>query len=488
MIRLLMLILLSVASLHALAQGGERRVALVIGNNAYTKVPQLEKAVGDGKTIAAELKRAGYDVKLLTDAKRREMNDAINSFKDKIADGGVGVFYFAGHGVQVEGTNFLLPVDVDAGRVEDLDSEAISVPNMLDKIGKSKARFSLLVLDACRDNPFPKKAGRSIGGTRGLSLQQDTPKGLMVLYSAGANQQALDSLSPDDRNPNGLFTRELVKHMRDTNLRVDEMLRRVRISVAQKAEAVSHEQNPALYEQTTGDFYLYPASMRTGFAQSSGKLDPAETELVFWNSVKDSRDKADIQAYLEKYPKGQFADIARRRLKRIDEENQAPLAAAEPRASKPETGGNSQKSNKLFHEALHRGDIGMVNDYLNAGYNHHSRNEDDGTAIGSYIFLGAMDDKKAAIGTIKLFINKGFDPKAREIDFRGFSGMNFVETSIRACNATALEIAVDLGLSVEQERKALAAGKLFLTPATGPHKSRCTAAQKKIEQLLKKSA
>lgn len=331
-----MLVLVAVwaSTSPALAAEGraERRVALVIGNDDYSKVPKLEKAVSDGKTFAAEMKRAGFEVTLLSNANRRTMNDAINAFKDKIANGGVGVFYFAGHGVQVEGTNFLLPVDIEANRSEDLDSDAINVPNMMDKIAKSKARFSLLVLDACRDNPFPKKAGRSIGGARGMSLQQDTPKGLMVLYSAGASQQALDSLSPDDRDPNGLFTRELVKHMRDPNLRVDEMLRRVRMSVAQKAEAVRHEQNPALYEQATGDFYLYPAALRSQSGASSAKFDPAEADVVFWNSVKDSSDKGDLQAYLDKFPKGQFVSLAKRRLERLSEGVAAPLSTGGTRS------------------------------------------------------------------------------------------------------------------------------------------------------------
>ncbi len=298
------------------AVSGERRVALVIGNDAYKNVPPLEKAANDGKAMASELKRAGFEVMAYSNIGRRAMNDAINEFKDRIANGGVGVLFFAGHGVQVEGTNFLLPIDIEAARAEDLDSEAINVPNTMEKIAKSKARFALLILDACRDNPFPKKAGRSLGGTRGMAMA-DAPKGLMVLYSAGANQQALDKLAQDDRDPNGLFTREFVRNMRDPNVRVDELLRKVRQSVAQKAEAVSHEQNPALYEQTTGDFYLYPASMRTQSAASTARHDPGEADIVFWNSVKDSSDPTDIKAYIDQFPKGQFVSLANKRLERI---------------------------------------------------------------------------------------------------------------------------------------------------------------------------
>lgn len=297
----------------------ERRVALVIGNDQYKHVTPLNKAVNDGVAMSAELKRAGFSVIFIKDGNRREMNDAINSFRDKTANGGIGVFFFAGHGVQVDGTNYLLPVDVDANRVEDLDTEAINVPYMMEKIGKSKARFTLMVLDACRNNPFPKKAGRSIGSSRGMAMQ-DAPKGLMVLYSAGANQEALDSLSPEDKDPNGLFTREFIKQMRNTDLRVDEMLRKVRQSVAQKAEAIRHEQNPALYEQTTGDFFLYPASMRNNSGGNAAvRFDPKEADVVFWNSVKDSNEQADLQAYLNKFPKGDFAALAKRRLERLSE-------------------------------------------------------------------------------------------------------------------------------------------------------------------------
>jgi uncharacterized caspase-like protein/uncharacterized protein YcfL len=318
--RFFALILVSCAALLPLMAGAaERKVALVIGNNDYQNVPKLEKAVNDSVAVSRELSKIGFEVIHLTNANQRRMNQGVNEFTQKIAGGGVGILYFAGHGVQINNQNFLLPVDMDAPKdPNDIDDQAISLIRVQDKIADAKAKFSLLVIDACRDNPLPKKAGRSIGASKGLA-QPASPNGQIVLFSAGANQQALDKLSDNDKHPNGLFTREFLPMISTPGVSAVEAMKRVRSSVASKARSVGHEQNPALYDQTDGDFFFVagPATQLAAAApiqNTAPAVSQSVVEVEFWSSIKNSNDPEDFKEYLSRYPNGQFASIANRRL------------------------------------------------------------------------------------------------------------------------------------------------------------------------------
>lgn len=234
------------------------RHALVIGNNGYQNVGQLEKADNDARAMGKALERIGYETTVLLDANRRAMNAAINRFVDDIAGGGEGVLFFAGHGVQINNQNYLLPVDIDNPRNEaDVGDQAVSLQGIQDKIAQAHARFTLLVIDACRNNPLPKKAGRNLGGTRGMALASSA-EGQMVIFSAGANQLALDKLTPDDPDPNGVFTRELLPWLGKPGVSVRQAVQEVRRAVYVKAKSVNHDQFPAVYDQVLGDFYFVP--------------------------------------------------------------------------------------------------------------------------------------------------------------------------------------------------------------------------------------
>jgi len=349
---------------HAALATAEKRVALVIGNDAYQGVPKLEKAANDATAVGKELAKVGFEVMSYTNLDRRSMNRAINKFIEKISGGGVGVLFFAGHGVQLDGRNFLLPVDIRVDKPNDLDDEAIDMLKVTERLADAKAKLSLLIIDACRDNPFPKKSGRSIGGTRGLSMPQ-TPSGTMVVYSAGVNQQALDKLSDGDKSPNGLFTREFLPAITMPGVRIDDAVKKVRSTVIQKAKGVGHDQNPAIYDQTDGDFYFIPVQAKSG-AQSGGapaqqvvqQVDPMAVELSFWDSVKGSGDPGDFKAYLDKYPSGQYAALARNKLAALDkgaakgrsadnEPSRPPLAVASAAPSSSSGGGIASKIEEM---------------------------------------------------------------------------------------------------------------------------------------------
>jgi len=254
----------------------QNRVALVVGNDSYQNVPSLKNARMDARAIARELERAGFTVNLRVDLNEKGMKEAIRTFKGQVAGGDVAVFYFSGHGVQLGGANYLLPVDIRSDSEDQVKDEAVPLQRVLDDLQEQKARFSLAIIDACRNNPFQHR-GRALGG-RGLAVTS-AATGQMVLFSAGAGQQALDSLGPRDKSPNGLFTRVLLKEMDKPGIPVDKVLRNVRDEVVKLSQAAGQEQVPALYDQALGEFYFFPASGRSASEAPAPAPAPAASTL-----------------------------------------------------------------------------------------------------------------------------------------------------------------------------------------------------------------
>jgi uncharacterized caspase-like protein len=229
------------------------RKALVIGNDAYQAVPKLLNAGEDARTIANSLAALGYAVTLKTDLTEKEMKATLRTFSGQVLGGDEVLFYFAGHGVQLVMTNYLLPTDIVGDSEAQVRDEAIPLQRVLDDMADRKAKFTLAMVDACRDNPF-KSTGRSIGG-RGLA-PTNAATGQMVIFSAGTGQQALDSLGRDDKVKNGVFTRVFIQEMQKPGLSIDRVMKNVRNQVAELARSVGHEQVPAIYDQVLGDFFF----------------------------------------------------------------------------------------------------------------------------------------------------------------------------------------------------------------------------------------
>lgn len=309
---------------------GQRRVALVIGNQEYRHVARLQNARADAQAFAATLRERGFEVFEGLDLSRIEMNRLFTRFEAALAAGTIAVFYYAGHGVQVGGANLLLPVDIQAQTEREAMDDAIALPALMERMASVNGRrgggFNLLIVDACRDNPF-QATGRAIGSTRGLATAGSS--GVMVLYAAGTNQQALDRLGPADRDPNGLFTRTLLREIRRPGLPVRELVGRVRTEVAEAARTVGHEQIPAIYDEAVGDFVFTPASLTAPTAPPVPPPAPpggADRDALFWQSIMNSREPADFEAYLRVFPDGTFAPLARNRLAAL----RTPATAAPP--------------------------------------------------------------------------------------------------------------------------------------------------------------
>jgi len=199
----------------------------------------------------------GFDVIFRKDANREEMNEAIDEFLGRLTPDVIGLVFYAGHGVQIKSENFLIPTDLKQERENTVIHNGINVARLMGQIGETKAKFTLMILDACRDNPFKDSSGTRGGvKTRGLSAPSTSATGIMVVYSAGANQTALDRLSDRDNDPNGLFTRELLKVIKKPGLTVQNAVYEIRTSVIEQAKQVNHTQTPAIYDESVGSFYF----------------------------------------------------------------------------------------------------------------------------------------------------------------------------------------------------------------------------------------
>ncbi len=295
-----------------------KRIAMVIGNDNYQQVSKLQKAGNDAVAMATELRAAGFEVILHKDLNYRAMVRAFEALYGGITGGDEVVVFFAGHGVQIRNGSYLLPTDIEANSESEVEKTAYSLNDMMEHLGQAKAAFSMVLIDACRDNPL-KTRGRNVGGTRGLN-PPDPPKGQMIVYSASRGQQALDRLSDTDTHPNSVFTREFISRMRKPGLRVEELVREIQDSVESLARSVSHEQRPALYNEARGNFYFFApvqAGVPAAPAGSAAALSEAQREDRFWEDTKSAGNRDGFEAYLDQYPRGRYANLARANITRL---------------------------------------------------------------------------------------------------------------------------------------------------------------------------
>jgi Caspase domain len=257
-----------------------KRVALVIGIDAYDNLPKLQKAVNDEKAVAEALTTLGFEVVTGENLSRREMNAKLAELDAKIAPGDTVFFYFAGHGVALGAENYLLPSDLPKpkdGEENLVRDEGHAVDAIVRRVQGKGAAVSFFVLDACRDNPIAAAGARSIGGTRGLT-RMDAPNGVFLLYSAGVGQTALDRLSDSDPDPNSVFTRKLVPLLKTPGLTQIALAKRVQLQVDELAATVRHPQQPAFYDQIIGEVQLSPATATAALAPSVTPTPTAPTE------------------------------------------------------------------------------------------------------------------------------------------------------------------------------------------------------------------
>ncbi|MCA1385967.1 caspase family protein [Bradyrhizobium sp. BRP23] len=264
----------------------EKRVALVIGNDLYPNLPadrQLKKAANDATTVADALRSLGFDIVLGTNLGRQGMIDRLADFTSRLEPGDTAAVFYAGHGVAIAGVNYLVPSDVptvNEGAEARVRGASIGEPDVIAELQAKAVRVAFVVIDACRDNPFPRAAGRSIGNTRGLADARPA-RGIFTLYSAGIGQTALDQLGSNDTAHNSVFTRIFVEQLKRPELHLGDLAVEVRERVAALAltatdaggQAAPHEQTPAYYDQTVGGrIFLWNAESSNGAPKVAGML------------------------------------------------------------------------------------------------------------------------------------------------------------------------------------------------------------------------
>nr|WP_316196512.1 caspase family protein [Bradyrhizobium sp. SZCCHNS3053] len=264
-------VVLAPAAAHA-----EKRVALVIGNNDYRYVPKLQKAVNDARTMGDTLKQLGFNVMVAENLSRQQFSQTLLAFDNAVEPGDTAFFFYAGHGFEIAGQNFLLPTDVPAateGQEELVRDASILADRVIERLQNKKARTSILVFDACRNNPFERSGTRAVAGGGGLAPMTQLPEGVFSVFSAGPRQTALDRLSNDDANPNSVFTRTFAKELTQPGVNLVQVAQRTRRLVSELAETVQHKQIPVYFDQMVDDVFL------NGMAKGSAAVDkPAEPQ------------------------------------------------------------------------------------------------------------------------------------------------------------------------------------------------------------------
>ena len=231
----------------------QKRLALILGNAKYQKPgAALDNAANDAKDMAALLKKLGFEVSLHLDKTKQGMDKAIGDFGKRLKASGkdsVALFYYAGHAAEIEGVNYLFPVDAKVNAEADAEKEAVPVQSLVKQIESSGTSLNIVLLDACRDNPYPPKQ-RSFNTKNNHLATMSAPRGTIVAYSTASGKTASDGATN-----NGLYTGELLKYMRVPNLKIEDVLKNVRISVSKQS---NNNQIAWVYSSLEGDFYLIP--------------------------------------------------------------------------------------------------------------------------------------------------------------------------------------------------------------------------------------
>jgi hypothetical protein len=301
--------------LYACTASAETRVALIIGNSNYANANlKLANPANDAGAMQRALQDAGFQTIVRLNAKRLDFYRAVDEFSAKIIRDphSVGLFYYAGHGVQSDGANYLIPVDAEIETTADLEANAFDVNRVLHAMQAAQNEMNIVILDACRDNPLRRT--RSVA--RGLA-RIDAPSGTFIAYAAAPGQTAEDG----NNGANGVFTAELLKAMSQPNVPLEQMFKKVITGVRADTR---NAQTPWSEASVQGDFYFHTQAVPAAVAG----VDPRQMELEFWESIKNSRSAAEFRAYLDRYPQGEFAQLAANRMKLL-QSAAAPSAAAQ---------------------------------------------------------------------------------------------------------------------------------------------------------------
>lgn len=327
----------------------EKRIALVVGNSAYKHLPRLTNPQRDADLMAQSLERVGFGVTKVIDADQRKLKTVLRDFGRSLrGSDSVGLFYYAGHGVQVKGENYLVPVDANIQDENEVEFESINVNAFLSTMERAQARINIVILDACRDNPFASSTRSA--ATRGLA-RVSAPSGSFIAYATAPGAVALDG-----SGRNSPYAQALARAIETPGLTIEQVFKQTRRDVQKSTGA---KQTPWETSSITGEFY-FGGQPDTVAARPAPKAPtPSATavqkprsidrsaEIAFWETVKNSSDKALFEAYLKQFPDGVFASLARLKISELEKKAKTALAAPRPQPepqAQPSPGGTNRQA------------------------------------------------------------------------------------------------------------------------------------------------
>lgn len=305
----------------------DKRVALVMGNSSYHHAPRLPNPVNDAAAMAESLRVAGFELiggGPQLDLDRAGTERVIRSFGAKLAGADVGLFFYAGHGMQARGTNYLLPVSANLEKEADVRYELIDVAMVLDEMALAESRLNIVILDACRNNPF---GGRGLRAASPGLAQMQAPAGTIIAYATQPG-----AVAADGAGANSPYTEALSKAMLKPGEAVFDVFNDVGITVKRNSGGI---QQPWVSASPIEGrfFFLGPTTVVTAppaDEPAAGAAGAADKETLFWDSIKGSSNRGLFEAYLKQFPQGTFAPIAEARVAELG--GVASTAAAAERA------------------------------------------------------------------------------------------------------------------------------------------------------------
>jgi uncharacterized caspase-like protein len=304
----------------ALTEVTEERVALVIGNATYRVTP-LDNPVNDARLIGGLLEQAHFKVARYENLDRNGMIKALRDFGERLNEHTIAVFYYAGHALQLRDRNFMMPIEAEIRNEDEIEVTGVDVGFILTRMSSAKSRINIVILDACRNNPFAGKTRPA----RGLA-QMEAPAGTFLAYATSPGKVSEDG--PDTKSQNSLFTGYLAKYLLTPGMPIETLFKRVRVAVVSGTEG---RQVPWGYSSLLSEFAFVPGVVQT--AQASAE-DEAAGEVALWNSIQGSTRADDYRAYLRQYPRGRFVALAQTRIAALDPSSSS-VAVANPSGAPP---------------------------------------------------------------------------------------------------------------------------------------------------------
>ncbi len=300
----------------SLAQApGDLRVALVIGNAAYPGEAALANPTNDAKAMSDALRGLGFTVVEINDSSRQQMLDAIGKVKVTLqGKQAIGMLYYAGHGLQLDWRNYMVPVDARLSTAADVPEQTVDLAQVIDAFKIAGNRMNIVVLDACRDNPF---AGTATG--KGLA-QLDAPPGTFLAYATAPGNVADDG---DAKGANGLYTKYLLEELKKPSAKIEDVFKRVRLNVRQQSQG---RQVPWESTSLEDDFFFNTGLKPTQKLSEADKDKAFTTEKADWDKIKNSKNVDDFYAFLKTYPNGNVNGLAQSKLEQLQKSQTVAVA------------------------------------------------------------------------------------------------------------------------------------------------------------------